>query len=63
MKDISHIANLPMKEKIRAFSDLFPHLTKDYADLIENVIEWDDDLKAAYIVAKRHFEGSWENES
>jgi hypothetical protein len=50
-----------MKEKIDYFLNLFPQLTKDEADLIEKVIGWDPDKKAAFIIAKRIFEDQRES--
>ena len=45
-----------MTEKIDHFLEMLPQLTKDEADLIEQVLKWDDETKAAFIFTKRIFE-------
>lgn len=45
-----------MTEKIDHFLEMLPQLTKDEADLIEQVLKWDDETKAAFMFAKRIFE-------
>lgn len=45
-----------MLEKIDKFIDYFTKITKDEADFIENILEWDDETKIAFRVAKNIFE-------
>lgn len=45
-----------MTEKIDHFLKILPQLTKEEADLIEQVLKWDDETKAAFIFTKRIFE-------
>lgn len=44
------------KEKIDLCIEYLSRLTKEEAELIKDVIKWDDELKAAYIIAKQIFE-------
>jgi len=53
-----------MKEKIELMLDYLTKLTQDEADLIEVVIkEWDDEMKAAFMFAKKIFEEQINNDS
>ena len=45
-----------MGPKIDHFLKLLPQLTKEEADLIETVVKWDDETRAAFMFAKRIFE-------
>ena len=45
-----------MTEKIDHFLKMLPQLTKEEADLIEQVLKWDDETKAAFMFANRIFE-------
>jgi hypothetical protein len=45
-----------MLEKIDKFIDYFTKITKDEADFIENILEWDDETKIAFRLAKNIFE-------
>lgn len=45
-----------MKEHIEKFIELLQQLTKEEADLIEIVIKWPDEKKAAYLFAKQMFD-------
>ena len=36
--------------------EVFPNITKDEADLIEQVLLWDNEKQVAYRMAKRIFE-------
>ena len=47
-----------MQKHIEFFLELFPQLTKEEADLIENVINWTNEKKMAYKLAKSLFEES-----
>lgn len=47
---------IPLTRKIYFFTNLLPTLTKDEADLIENVLKWGDEEKAAFLLAKKMFE-------
>lgn len=50
----------PMCELIDFCMYYLTRLTKDEADLIDDVISWEEDLKLAFKIAKRQFDG--ENE-
>ena len=45
-----------MKEKIDKCLEYLSQLTKEEADLIENVLQWDDETKWAFKYAKKTFE-------
>jgi len=45
-----------MQKLIDNFLKLFPEITKEEADYIENVLKWDEEKKAAFFFAKRIFE-------
>jgi len=45
-----------MKDKIDYFLEILTTLTKDEADLIEQVLKWDDEHKMAFSLAKKLFE-------
>lgn len=45
-----------MKKLIDQMLELLPQLTKEEADSIEEILKWDDDKKAAFILAKKLFE-------
>lgn len=45
-----------MKEKIERFLKLLTQLTKEEADMIEEIVSWDDETRAAYKLAKELFE-------
>ena len=49
-----------MKEEIDKMMEYLTQLTKEEADLIENVLTWPEDFKAAFIIAKRFFEEEFE---
>lgn len=36
--------------------EFFPKLTKEESDFIEEVLKWDNEKKAAFMMAKRMFE-------
>lgn len=52
-----------MKEKMDKFLGAFPLLTKEEADLNEDVLKWDDEEKAAFLFAKKIFEEEGEKEA
>jgi hypothetical protein len=43
-------------QQVDHFIALLPTMTKEEADFIETVLKWDNDEKAAFILAKRVFE-------
>lgn len=45
-----------MKEKIDKFIKYFTTITKEESDYIESILNWDDETKAAFMLAKRIFE-------
>lgn len=45
-----------MKDQIEKFMELFTTVTKEEADYIEEILKWDQDKKAAFLLAKRLFE-------
>jgi hypothetical protein len=45
-----------MKEQIAKFIEFFTTITKEEADFIEKVLNWDDEKKFAFKMAKRIFE-------
>lgn len=45
-----------MKEKIEYFLEFLTTLTKEDADIILHVLNWDDETKAAFKFAKQTFE-------
>lgn len=45
-----------MKEKIDAFIELLPTITKEEADTILRIVNWDRETKAAFKFAKQIFE-------
>ena len=47
-----------MKEQIDKNMEYLTQLTKEEADFIEHVLEWDDEQRIAFKLAKRIFEES-----
>lgn len=47
-----------MKENIEMFLKYLSSITKEESDFIEHVLNWDDEKKVAFIVAKKIFEGT-----
>ena len=45
-----------MKEKIGEFLQYFTEITQEEADYIESILDWDDETKIAFMMAKRIFE-------
>ncbi len=45
-----------MKEKIDKFIRYFTVITKEESDYIESILNWDDETKMAFMMAKRMFE-------
>lgn len=45
-----------LTEYIDHFISIFPSMTKEEVDYIENILSWDNDKKAAFIFAKSIFE-------
>ena len=45
-----------MKEKIEKFLKYFTTITKDESDFISSILEWDDETKVAFRLAKKIFE-------
>ena len=45
-----------MKEKIQKFLQLLLTLTKEEADQVEEILNWDSETKAAFLLAKQLFE-------
>lgn len=43
-------------EWIDHYIKLFPQMTKEESDAIENILKWEDDRKAGFMMAKRLFE-------
>lgn len=52
-----------MKELIDKNLKYLSQLTKEEADFIEHVLKWDDEQKAAFVMAKRIFEDKIEDDS
>lgn len=52
MNEIAHM----MKDQIERFMIILPTITKEEADYIEEILKWDQDKKAAFLLAKRLFE-------
>lgn len=53
--------NFPKKtsditEKIDKFIEYFTTITKEQSDYIESILNWDDETKLAFRIAKRMFE-------
>jgi len=53
---MSVIKEKSMKEMISEFMKLFPKITKEESDYIEEVLKWSDERKAAFFFAKKIFE-------
>lgn len=51
-----------MKEKIDYFIQYLTTITKDEADFILHVLNWDNDVKAAFKIAKQIFEETEEED-
>lgn len=47
---------MTMKEKIEKFLEYLPTITQEEADLILEIINWDDETKVAFKFAKSMFE-------
>jgi hypothetical protein len=47
---------MTMKEKIDEFIEYFTTITKEECDYIESIINWDDETKIAFRLAKQIFE-------
>jgi hypothetical protein len=47
---------MSIKEKIDEFLDFFSTITRDEADYIEEILEWDNETKVAFQLAKRIFD-------
>lgn len=45
-----------MNEKIDKFLEIFPTITKEESDYISEVLNWDDETKVCFGIAKRIFE-------
>lgn len=45
-----------MKKKIDNFIKYFTTITKEEADFIQSILKWDDETKAAFLLAKQIFE-------
>lgn len=45
-----------MKEKIGEFLQCFTEITQEEADYIESILDWDEETKIAFMMAKRIFE-------
>lgn len=45
-----------MKEKINKFMHYFTTITKEQADFMEEILNWTDEDKIAFMLAKRIFE-------
>ena len=43
-------------DEIRRCMDYFPKITRDEADYIEEILNWDNERKAAFLIAKQIFE-------
>jgi hypothetical protein len=51
-----------MQQKINYFIKYFTKITKEQADFMEDILKWDDETRAAFMVAKRIFDEKDENE-
>lgn len=49
-----------MKDLIKKFMHDFTQMTEEEADFVESILKWDDEKRAAYILAKRMFEDDLE---
>jgi hypothetical protein len=47
---------LSFKDKINWFLNYFPNITKDEAETIEGIVNWDDETRVAFKLAKGIFE-------
>lgn len=45
-----------MKLKIEQFLSILPDITQEESDLIKSVINWDNEMKIAFLIAKGIFE-------
>lgn len=45
-----------MQEKIDKFIEYFTTITKEESDFISSILDWDDETKIAFKLAKRIFE-------
>lgn len=45
-----------MKEKIDYFLDYFTKITKEECEFIKSILNWDDETKVAFRLAKQIFE-------
>ena len=45
-----------MPERIDEFLKYFTKITKEECDYIESILKWDDEMRAAFFLAKRIFE-------
>jgi hypothetical protein len=45
-----------ISEHIKYFMELFPTLTQEEADFIEEILKWEEEKRAAFFFAKRIFE-------
>lgn len=50
------IRNNEITDQIEFFIKLLTTMTKEEADFIEEILRWDNDKKAAYLLAKQIFE-------
>lgn len=51
-----------MLDRVEKFLEILPTITKEEADIIEDICNWDDEKKMAYKLAKGIFEETNKNE-
>ncbi len=50
--------HLTLFQKMDKFMSIFPTLTKEEADYIAEIVEWDQETRAAFKLAKTSFENT-----
>ena len=43
-------------DHIKYFLKIFPQITKEQSDFIEDIVKWEDEKRSAFMFAKRIFE-------
>lgn len=58
MKDIllTPDPKLSISKKLDHFMSLFPNITKHESDFISSILQWEDETKMAFLMAKQLFE-------
>ena len=53
---MKYLRKMSLLEKIDKFIEYFTTITKEESDYIESIMNWDDETKVAFMLAKRIFE-------